>query len=121
MEYMERKASIRASSSCSAEESTTAPVADEDFTFAWVDDVINGLVAFVEEFKAGSAIEALKASLAPRCNTKRDNNSKTTTPATATTSATTTTTTTTTTTDHNYHADRADHDRRNSDETTRPQ
>lgn len=44
----------------------------KDFAFLFSLLVINGLVAFVEEFKAGSAIEALKASLAPQARVLRD-------------------------------------------------
>ena len=45
----------------------------DDFSVLLTLQVINGVVGYYEERSAGDAIEALKASLAPRCNTKRDN------------------------------------------------
>ena len=44
----------------------------KDFAFLTALLVINGLVAFFEEFKAGNAIDALKKSLAPTARVLRD-------------------------------------------------
>ena len=44
----------------------------KDFAFLLALLIINGLVAFFEEFKAGNAIDALKKSLAPTARVLRD-------------------------------------------------
>ena len=44
----------------------------KDFAFLFALLLINGIVAFVEEFKAGNAIDALKNSLAPTARVLRD-------------------------------------------------
>ena len=44
----------------------------KDFIFLTALLIINGLVAFIEEHKAGNAIDALKASLAPQARVVRD-------------------------------------------------
>ena len=44
----------------------------KDLSFLLTLLIVNGLVAFVEEHKAGNAIEALKASLAPQARVLRD-------------------------------------------------
>ena len=43
----------------------------KDFSFLFALLVVNGLVAFIEEHKAGNAIDALKASLAPKARPAR--------------------------------------------------
>ena len=44
----------------------------DDFSVLFTLQMINGVVGYYEERSAGDAIAALKASLAPRCSTKRD-------------------------------------------------
>ena len=46
----------------------------KDLSFLLTLLIVNGLVAFIEEHKAGNAIDALKASLAPKARVLRDGN-----------------------------------------------